>query len=121
VGIFRWIYQNIFHREYPLILIPKYPMRGMPYATFAPDQICLTYSKQVIALWKLDWAYIEQITEALLEHEYLHLIISKVAGCFATHKFNNVNRFDLSTNELFWMFRDGKTFGHLQEPTSPRL
>jgi hypothetical protein len=113
MGFFRWFYQNIFQREYPLIFIPKFTVLNVPHISWRPTRISLCFSKRVVESWEINEDNIVDITFTVLEHEYLHDAIKKVVGQEATHKFNNVNRFERESNQLLWAFRDGKTFGHL--------
>lgn len=114
MGFFRWLYQDIFRREYPLISIPRFPYRHVPYASFSPNEISLTFSKLAKKVWQITDDDISNIIEAVLEHEYLHLVLDQRIGSKVTHQLNDVHRFLIVTNELIWEFRDGKTFGHLQ-------
>jgi hypothetical protein len=115
MGLFRWLYQNVFQREYPLISIPRFPYRHVPYATFSPNEISLTFSKLAKEVWQITDDDISNIIEAILEHEYLHLILDNQINSEANHQLNNIHRFLIPTNELIWEFRDGKTFGHTQD------
>jgi hypothetical protein len=110
MGFFWWLFQNVFRREYPLISIPRFPRSNVPYSTFFPNKISLTFSKFTKQIWKITDDNISDIIEAILEHEYLHIIIEHKISYLATNKLNNIHRFDLTTNQLTWCFRDGKTF-----------
>lgn len=117
MGFVDWFYRNIFKREYPLVCIPRFPLREVPYSDFwfGRQAINLILSKKKREEWGI--VYDEEIdffVEDILEHEYLHITINKVAGHDACSKLNNVNRLDLSTYSLIWAFRDGKTFGHIE-------
>lgn len=113
MGLFRWICQNICQREYPLICVPRFPRTNVPYASFCPNKISFTFSKLTKSIWGIDGDNISDIIEEVLEHELLHIVINWRIGFQTTHQLNNVNRFEMETNKLMWMFRDGKTFGHL--------
>lgn len=118
MDFFKWLYQNIFQREYPLVCVPRFPLSSMPYSMvlpFFPSKISLTFSKLTKQIWEVTDDNISGMIEPILEHEYLHIIIENQVGYRATHKLNNINRLDLTTNQLTWHFKDGKTFGHIQD------
>lgn len=116
MGFFRWFYQNICQREYPLVTVPEINWwwvslflrtYDVPYSEFSPDKIFLVFSKSAKKDWGITDDDIPDMTEYILEHEYLHIIINHLIGFEASHKLNNVNRFSLNTRGSIWRFRNG--------------
>jgi len=113
MGFFRWFYQNVLQREYPLISVPRFPRAEVPYISWCPTKISFVFHDLVKAVWGINDDNIAQISTAILEHEIIHDIVRKVAGWRATHSLNHVNRFGVTNMTLIWMFevpRKGEIF-----------
>jgi len=111
--ILRWVIENLLQREYPLISIPIFPKTEVPYTTWCPHKISLCFTQRIKSWWGITDDSIDEITEAVIEHEYIHVVLLKVAGWKATHSLNRVNRYDLTTRRLCWMLevpRKGEVF-----------
>jgi len=102
MGVWEFIFSRILGREYPLISIKK-GVKKVPYYTNWPDVISLSLDKRLYPLYNLKTPRdLEKFYIAVLEHEYLHYLLSKKFGAKTSTRFDRINSWSIKSKVLRW-------------------
>jgi len=109
MGLFRFVYETILRREYPLIDIQVFYRK--PCFERCPDCIHLSIRSWILRAYEPNPDLHAELFINILEHEYLHAVIDRFIGTETCRALDKIHCYSRDINQL--TFRNNRTGNYL--------